>query len=382
MPLRFCHPALLKLVSHAFRAREWYRGRRPDARKADQHRAHFYLEAWRDAAARLGASAELLGDDILEIGFGEACTRVWQNTTALDDPVTLSIAANKPLVYRLMAMRGLRIPKFFEFQLADLCQAGELITRLGGEWVLKPAEGAGGRGVTTGITNGLGLLRAAVAAAAYHSNLVIEQQLAGDVYRLLYLNGTLLDAVLRKKCTVVGDGISTIRKLVQRTNRKRLEAGPHCAQGRLSIDFDMRHTLAKQNLSLCSVPKQGTVVAVKTVINENSASDNVIATKLLCDSVIQDGAAAATAIGVKLAGVDIITTDPRVPLATSGGAILEVNTTPGFHYHYHREGQAFPVAVHVLSYLISQSRSPTNTSTDLPLSSARLKQGTASPSCS
>ena len=60
----------------------------------------FYLEAWRDAAARLRGSIELLGDEIPEIRLGGACARVRQDTTAIADPVTLSLAANKPLVSR------------------------------------------------------------------------------------------------------------------------------------------------------------------------------------------------------------------------------------------------------------------------------------------
>jgi len=215
----------------------------------------------------------------------------------------------------------------------------------------------------------------AVAAAAYDSSLVVEQQVAGDVYRLLYLNGTLLDAVLRKRCTVVGNGTSSIRKLVQVENRARLEAGPEFAQGLISIDLDMRHTLAKQGFSLSSVPKKEIVVALKTVINENLASDNIVVTKLLCNSIIKDGAAAAAAVGVSFAGVDIVTRDPAVPLVKSGGVILEVNTTPGYHYHYYRQGEACTVAVHVLSYLIGRIQNSINTSADWSLSSsAKLQQ--------
>jgi D-alanine-D-alanine ligase-like ATP-grasp enzyme len=370
MLLRFCHPGLLTILSLACRARGWYHHRR-----AGEQRSNFYAAVWRDAAARLGASIELLGNEILEIRLDGACTRVRQNTTAIDDPVTLSLAANKPLVYRLMAEHGLRIPNYLEFPLSDLSKAAEFIARFGGEWVLKPANGAAGRGVTTGISSSFGLLRAAVAAAAYDSNLVVEQQVTGDVYRLLYLNGTLLDAVLRKRPTVVGDGRSSIRKLVQVENRARLEAGPELAQGLISTDLDMRYTLAKQGFSLSSVPKKGIVVVLKTVINENSASDNIAATKLLCDSIIQDGAAAAAAVGVSLAGVDIVTRDPAIPLVKSGGVILEVNTTPGYHYHYYRQGEACTVAVHVLSCLISRIQASRNISTDWSLSSsAELQQ--------
>jgi D-alanine-D-alanine ligase-like ATP-grasp enzyme len=197
----------------------------------------------------------------------------------------------------------------------------------------------------------------AVAAAAYESTLILEQQVEGDLYRLLYLNGTLLDAVLRRPPLVVADGSSNIRQLVRLENRARLKAGPRFAQVLVSIDTDMRRTLAKQSLSLSSVPRKGTLVSLKRVINENSAADNLSAPNGLCKSIIEDGAAAAMAVGVKLAAVDIITRDPAVPLAESGGAILEVNTTPGYHPHYHRQGEGCEVAVHVLSYFMGRTQS-------------------------
>jgi D-alanine-D-alanine ligase-like ATP-grasp enzyme len=349
-------PRVLRLLSHVHRVRNWYRGGRKDIRRSEEHRSAFYAAVWRDGAARFGASVSPLSGDLLEIRCGQAYTRVRQNTTVLDDPLTIFVAANKPLVYRLLAARGLSVPDYFGFTLNNISQAAAFIDKFGGEWVVKPANGSGGRGVTTGVTGTLKLVRAAVAAAAYDSALVVERQIEGDLYRLLYLDGTLLDAVLRKPASVVGDGKSTIRDLVTRENQKRLEAGPAFAQGLLSVDLDMRRTVSKQHLSLSSVPEKGARVTVKKVINENSAADNVPAANLLCNSIIEDGAAAAAALGVRFAGVDIITKQPDMPLAQSGGVILEVNTTPSFHSHYYRQGEPFPVALHALSCILSELR--------------------------
>jgi cyanophycin synthetase len=351
---RLYRQGILKLLSAVALARYWYRRRLSDSRRADEQRSNFYAEVWRDAAASLGASVEELDKDVLEIRLGRACTRARQTTTAIDDPVTLSVAANKPLVCRLLAKRGLRTPKHFEFTLNSVAQTLAFMGRFEGEWVVKPANGASGLGVTTGVITRFDLVRAAVAAAAFGPNLIVERQIAGDVYRLLYLNGELLDAVLRKSPVVVADGVSSVRKLVRLENRARLEGGHKFGQVLLSIDLDMRHTLAKQGLSLSSVPKRGTVVRLKTVVNQNSVADNVSATGLLCKSIISDGAAAAAAVGVQLAGIDVVTPDPAVPLAQSGGAILEVNTTPGYYYHYYQRNGGVAVAIPILSTLLQR----------------------------
>ena len=88
------------------------------------------------------------------------------------------------------------------------------------------------------------------------------------------------------------------------------------SHGLLTVDLDMRRTLARQGLSLRSVPPRGAEVVLKTVINENRGADNRSAADVLCDPVITDGARAAEAVGVRLAGIDLITRDPRVPLAS------------------------------------------------------------------
>jgi glutathione synthase/RimK-type ligase-like ATP-grasp enzyme len=358
MSLRFCPLLVLKLASVAARARNWYRSHQPDSHRAEAYRAAFYAEVWQDAATHFGASVELLGNDILEIRSGRAYTRVRENTTAIDNPMTLAVASNKPLVYRLLADRGLRVPNHLEFKLKDIAQAAAFIARFGGVWVVKPANGAGGRGVTTGVISTFDLVRAAVAAAAYEPTLLVEQQFEGDNYRLLYLDGVLVDAVLRKRPMVVSDGRSSIRKLIGSENRARVEIGGKFAYVLISKDMDMRRTLAKQGLSLSSVPKKGTVVTLKNVINENSARDNLPATRLLCDSIIEDGAAAANAVGARLAAVDVVTRNPAVPLGQSGGVILEVNTTPGYHCHYYRQGEGCPVALEVLSAIFGSPIQP------------------------
>jgi hypothetical protein len=63
----------------------------------------------------------------------------------------------------------------------------------------------------------------------------------------------------------------------------------------ITVDADMKHTLARQGLALSSVPPAGALVPVKTVINQNFAADNVTVTDRLCPSVVADGAPARAA---------------------------------------------------------------------------------------
>ncbi|HLA83924.1 MAG TPA: hypothetical protein VJL29_03945 [Thermoguttaceae bacterium] len=348
--------AWVQLTSLRWRVQAALLRRSPTAREAAQQRAAFYRHVWREAAEQAGMEVEPLGDEILRITREGFCTKVCGNWTAIDDPVTLALAGNKAAVYRLLAREGLPVPRHALFSMDRMAPAREYLRRATGPCVVKPARDTGaGMGVATGVRTLRQLRRAAAVAAVYDHELIIEQQVRGGNYRLLYLDGVLLDAVRRHPPTVVGDGRSTIRRLVHRANAERLSGGFAAAQVLLTIDAEMRRTLASQGLSLRSVPAAGRGVVVKTVINENAAVDNEAVGQRICPAIVADGARAAACVGARLAGVDVITEDPSRPLAETGGVILEVNTTPGFYYHYHRRGEAVPVAIDVLRRLIEDS---------------------------
>ena len=347
------NPVVLKaLYTHAM-GRAFLRYRNPHRRASGRHLTEFYERVWREAAEKLGAAFVPIGAGISEIRLNGVYTRVVENTSPIDDPVTLALAGNKPLTYRLLREAGLPTPRHSEFSLKAMGPAVEFLGAGRVDCVVKPAAGTGGgRGVTTGVRSRTHLARAAAAAAVYGDELLVEEQMAGDNYRLLYLDGRLLDAFVRKPPTVVADGRSTVARLVGQANDARLRYGSGLSQVLLTVDLDMKRTLAKQGLMLRSTPAEGTVVTVKTVVNENCGADNTSATHLLCPGVVEAGASAARALRVRLAGIDLITGDPTVPLEESGGAVLEVNTPPNYYYHYHKRDGAFPVAVHVLEQLL------------------------------
>lgn len=329
------------------------RYRNPRRRAVGREHRAFYAQAWEDAAADLGATCTSLGAGILEIRLDGVRTRVVENTSGIDDPVTLAVLIDKSLTYDLLEKEGLPTPRHASFSLNDVRPAEAFLRRCGGDCVVKPSGGTGGgRGVRTGIRTAWHLAQAAAAGAVYADRLLIEEQIEGDNYRLLYLDGELIDAFIRRPPTVVGDGRSTIAGLVRKMNEQRLKQGVGLSQVLLTVDLDVRRTLARQGLSLRSVPAAGKRVILKTVVNENAGDDNSSATSLLCRSIVEDGERAVRALRVRLAGVDIITRDPTLPLAESGGVVLEVNAPPNFYYHYRKRDGVFPVAEHVLRRLL------------------------------
>lgn len=316
---------------------------------ARNHRTQFYAAAWREAAGILQAEISRLDGNLFVIHRHDESTRVFLNYTDLDGPVALRIAGNKPLVHRLLQSHQIPTPSFLEFSLSSIDEATKFLGKHGRS-VVKPAAGTGGgQGVTTGVTSARVLQQAAVRAAGYHDNLIIEQQICGANIRLLFLDGQLLDAVERRPPMVTGDGHSSVNALVIRLNSERLRHGYSTAQSVLRFDQDMQQTLKSQGLTMRSVPAKGSGVQLKTVINDNMANENDSVVDAVHPTIIAQARTAASAIGLRLAGVDILTPDFSKPLAESGGVVLEVNSTPGFHFHYAQRDSSTRVAIPILA---------------------------------
>lgn len=319
----------------------------------------FYRTIWGEAAADAGAQLVEVGRVCFEIRKDGFVIRLQSNTTSLDDPVTARIAGDKELVYRLLKARNIPVPNHFLVGYDDLTTAWERGGSLKRPLVVKPArDTSGGNGVTTGVTRRMQLAKAMAFAGSLDDEVLIEEQVAGDTYRLLFLDGALLDAVVRSAPTVRGDGRSSIRRLIEEENSRRIEQGLGTSRSLIDIDNEVRNTLQHGGYSLRSIPPEGTVVRVKNVINDNRGSDNDSATGRLCASVIEESAAAAAAVGVRLAGVDLITPDPGVPLVEAGGAIVDVNTGPGLYHHYYNQSGGVPVAKLILARLLEKAGGP------------------------
>jgi D-alanine-D-alanine ligase-like ATP-grasp enzyme len=273
---------------------------------------------WMAAAGDVGATATDLGDGYVRLARRASTATVWRNETPLDDPVVLRLAADKTRTHALLRDAGVPVPEHEEFGL-------DRLPPLRGRVVVKPASGtAAGTGVTPGVSRPSDLRRAAVRAARWGSRLLLEEHVDGDVVRVLVLDGEAIAAVVKRPPHVEGDGRSSVGALIAAENERRAkEPGGHLLD--VDVDLDCALTLRDAGLSLRSVPAAGQRVQVKRAVNQNARPENDV-----LQPVPQHLAAlacqAAAAVGLRLAGVDLVTSDDRT-------VVLEVNGTPGLNHH-------------------------------------------------
>jgi cyanophycin synthetase len=308
-----------------------------------------YRDIWDDAAGAVGAEVRELGEGFLEVSRDGRQTRVRDELVQLDDPVTVRLSFDKPLVHRLLAAEGIPVPEHIE--VSSAAEAVEFVAA--GACVVKPARGTGiGQGITGGVETRAQLERAALRASRYGPDLLVERRLAGTVYRLLFLDGELLDVIAREPPHVTGDGTSTVGALIESENRRRIEARGRRGLWPITVDPDCVLTLEGQGLSVRAVVPAGQRIQVKSGTNQNAAVENRTVVGL-ARPIVDASRTAARIVGLRFAGVDVIAPEGAGSLE-DGGAVLEVNCTPGIHHHYTvADPAAAPrVAVPVLERLL------------------------------
>jgi len=300
----------------------------------DGARNAVYERIWREAARLAGAELTRLPHGFLELRRGSSYARVYQHLVPLDDPVALRLALDRDLTATLLRRADVGVVAHRVVHDRSFDAEG-LLRELGAPLVAKPARGsAGGIGVTTGIATARQLRRAVARARRFGGLAVVEPELAGDVFRFLFLDGRLLDVVRRRPPSIVGDGRSSIAKLVVAENRRRGAAGGSAGVEPLTIDDDCLVTLGRSGRSPRTRLPRGATLAVKTVTNQNRPADNETYTGAVSVETLAACRRAVDALGLRLAGTDLVTTDPARPLSETGGAVIEVNGTPGLHHHY------------------------------------------------
>jgi cyanophycin synthetase len=160
---------------------------------------------------------------------------------------------------------------------------------------------------------------------------IVERFIVGDEHRLLVVGKRMVAAAAGESLWVTGDGKSNIVELCNRRSTPiRAVAKPktiHWVWSRRRRGGDRAGTAAP-GLTTQSVPAAGFKVLIQP--NGNVAID---VTDKVHPQVAAMAALAARVVGLDIAGIDLVTSDITRPLEEQGGAIIEVNASPGLLAH-------------------------------------------------
>lgn len=307
------------------------------------------------ATERKIPSIRLTDGNLVQLGYGARQHRVWTAETDRTSAIAEGISRDKDLTKRLLQACGVPVP---EGQIVESPEdAWEAAEDIGVPVVVKPSDGNHGRGVSTELMTRAEVETAFKLADAEGSEVIVERFIRGNEHRLLIVGGRLAAAARGESVSVIGDGGSTIRQLIDlqiNTDPRRGEAEEFpldlvLVDQNTAVNFEIE----RQGFTVDSVlPKNATVIIQR---NGNVALD---VTDLVHPEVAAVAALAARIVGLDIAGIDMVAEDISQPLSGQRGAIVEVNAGPGLLMHLKpAEGQPRPVGKAIVDSLFAEDDS-------------------------
>ncbi len=285
--------------------------------------------------------------NLMQLGYGAAQRRIWTAETDLTSAIAEGISRDKTLTKRLLRDCGLRVPEGEE--VASAAKAWEVAQEIGLPVVVKPVDGNHGRGVATNLSTREQVEQAWAVAQDEGSGVIVEKFIQGNEHRLLVVGGRMVAATRGDIAIVTGNGRDTVRVLIedQLNSDPRRGTTEDFPLNRVRIDSAATLELASQGLTPESVPALDAEVLIQR--NGNMAFD---VTDEVHPSIAADVVLAARAVGLDIAGIDLVAQDISRPLADQDGAIVEVNAGPGLLMHLKPvNGKGRPVGQAIVDHL-------------------------------
>ncbi len=280
--------------------------------------------------------------------------RIFKSLTPINNSVAVVLATYKGTTNRLLRDNSVPIPK--QAKISSIDDVQKFAHEIGStDIVIKPQRGIGGSGVSVlpktdeEIKIAFDNARNKSITDEDSAAVLIEEYIKGNDYRLLVLDDQLIGALYRVPAYVTGNGQSSVANLIKEKNTLRQSK----KQAGIPVDEETNKALRKINMTLESIPVADQHIQVRLNCNmcQGGSTQDVTAG---VHPVYKDAAIkAAKALGLRLAGVDIIS--PDITKGDVKFAINEVNHNPMVELHYMVEkGEIQDVATIIQKYILEK----------------------------
>ncbi|MBM4764302.1 cyanophycin synthetase [Bacillus sp. B15-48] len=309
-------------------------------------------EAIFNAAIKKKIPVERVGEhSLLRLGTGTKQKYVQATISSQTSVIAVENSCDKQVTKDILKSCGLPVPRGVAVKsIKEIFDAAE---KIGFPLVIKPLHGRQGQGVITNIKDKTELFNVVNCMEQHVNEYIIEKYYEGHDYRLLVVGGELVAASLRLPPFVIGNGYDSIRRLIEIENENPLRGDGHeKPMTKIPTNFTVTCFLEKFNLTLDSIPHKGQVVEVVGNANLSTGGQAIDVTDEVHPSVREIAVAAAKAVGLDIAGIDMISHDITKPFDPYHSTIIEVNAAPGIRmHHYPSKGKSRDVGNAIVEYL-------------------------------
>ena len=209
--------------------------------------------------------------------------------------------------------------------------------------VIKPRNTNYGTGITvfSKPATKAQIMKAIEYAFKFDNNLLVEEYAKGMEYRFLVIDGKCLSVAHRRTASVVGDGKSNIKELIEIKNKEPWHA---LTGSPVKVDEPVTEYLKLQGLTFESVIPKGKRIFLRTNSNVSTGGESIDYTYTMPAKFKKIAEKASKAFDAKICGVDIIIEDFK----KDNYSIIEINDNPGYsinEWPYEGEGEKIGLAV-------------------------------------
>ncbi|EGP4936082.1 TPA: bifunctional glutamate--cysteine ligase GshA/glutathione synthetase GshB [Enterococcus faecium] len=310
-------------------------------------------------AIQKGVQVKVLdeSDQFLRLQFQDHVEYVKNaNMTSKDSYIVPLIMENKTVTKKVLKEAGFRVPGGAEF--SSMEEAVKAYPRFADQaFVIKPKSTNYGLGITI-FKEGADLedYQAGLAIAFREdSSVLVEEFMPGTEYRFFVIGGEVQAIMLRVPANVIGDGIRTVKELVEEKNSDPLRGTNHRAPLELIQLGELEQLMLKeQGLTIESVPQANQIVYLRENSNISTGGDSIDMTDEFSEAYKKIAVSAVEALGAKISGIDLIIPDKEIDPTTDKKAygIIEANFNPAMHMHvYPFAGKGRRLTMNVLKLL-------------------------------
>lgn len=256
----------------------------------------------------------------------------------------------------ILSTHGISVPEGKRFR-SDVHQ-DEIIryvsSTIGYPLFLKPIDGGFGSGCVMNIQNDEGLIKAVkyVRQELHYTDVFVERYIPGKEYRMYVVGDQVVGALHRMPANVTGDGIHSIKQLIDKKNEER-KRNPHLCKCLIVIDQEIIDYLQSTDKTLESIPEKGERVFLREQSNETLGGDPIDVMDELSNEIKTTAIKTIAAIpGLAHGVVDLIVDDSQLtPI------VLEVNpSAPIGSFLFPIKGRARDIPRAIIDYYFPETK--------------------------
>lgn len=280
-----------------------------------------------EEAISLGLTIDVISEDhhLFTVNKNGKSVLVYELFSLLSDSATEAyrLSKDKNIMYILWERNGIPFPRYHHFKNFKEFEERARILKFDYPVITKETSGSKSTNVYMDIRSFSELEKT---TGKYSRSFVVQEMAPGNEYRLLMYKGELLGALEMHPPQVIGDGVSTVDKLIEDANTKRAIS--------IKVSRQVMLTLEKSGLTLESIPEKGAVIFLQKNSRLAEGGSSTDCTDRVNEEIAALAWKASRATNLNLGGVDLICEDISRPPETQKVLFLEVNTYPDLSIHY------------------------------------------------